>query len=67
MDVNPAYRAYTNLGITENRMPKKEKKSFGLLSRGDATKTKETSDQPLDRVREYVMSIREPRKQITDG
>ena len=67
MGVNPAYMAYTNLGVVENVTPKKKKKSFGLLSRGDSTKTKESSNEPLDRVRNYVTSIREARKQITNG
>tara|TARA_R100001082_G_C4345616_1_gene152153 strand:+ start:1118 stop:1321 length:204 start_codon:yes stop_codon:yes gene_type:complete len=67
MDVNPAYRVYTNLNIVENKPVKKIKRSSGLLSRGDDSVKKETSNEPLDRVRNYVTTIREARKQITNG
>ena len=63
MNVNPAYMAYTNLGINEDETPVKETNSFGLLSRKGANKPKETMDEPIDRVRSYVKSLRKSRKQ----
>ncbi len=67
MDVNPAYMAYTNLGIKEDEAPVKQTKSFGLLSRNGNSKSNDTKNEPLDRVRGYVTSLRKARKQITNG
>jgi len=67
MNLNPAITAYTNLGITDNDMPKPETRGFGLLSRNSSMKPKETSNEPRDRVRDYVKSIRQARKQLKHG
>jgi hypothetical protein len=68
MNVNPAAKAYTNLGIMdEPETPKKSSMSMGLLSRNSKPETKNKSSEPLDRVRDYVSSIRKARKQITNG
>jgi len=67
MDVNPAYMAYTNLGIKEDEAPVEQTKSFGLLSRNGNSKSNETKNEPIDRVRSYVTSLRKARKQITNG
>ena len=69
MNVNPAAKAYTNLGITnEVEAPKKSSMSMGLLSRNSKPKAAESkSSEPKDRVRDYVSSIRNARKQITNG
>ena len=67
MDVNPAYMAYTNLGIKEEEAPVKQTKSFGLLSRNGNSKSNDTKNEPLDRVRGYVTSLRKAGKQITNG
>ena len=67
MDVNPAYMAYTNLGIKENEAPVEQAKSFGLLSRNGNSKSSEIKNEPIDRVRSYVTSLRKARKQITNG
>jgi len=67
MDVNPAYIAYTNLGIKEDEAPVEQTKSFGLLSRNGNSKSNETKNEPIDRVRSYVTSLRKARKQITNG
>jgi ribosome-binding protein aMBF1 (putative translation factor) len=68
MNVNPAAKAYTNLGIMdEPEAPKKSSMNMGLLSRKSKPETKNKSSEPLDRVRDYVSSIRKARKQITNG
>lgn len=67
MNLNPAITAYTNLGIIDDNMPKLEAKGFGLLSRNSSMKPKETSNEPRDRVRDYVKSIRQARKQLKHG
>ena len=70
MNVNPAVTAYTNLNITDAELEQKPKKSsmgMGLLSRNSKPKTEKKSSEPLDRVRDYVSSIRKARKQITNG
>lgn len=67
MDVNPAYMAYTNLGIKEDKAPVEQTKSFGLLSRNGNSKSNDTKNEPIDRVRSYVTSLRKARKQITNG
>lgn len=68
MNVNPAAKAYTNLGILDD-VEKTAKPSMGsgLLSRSFAPKEKAKSNEPRDRVRDYVSSIRTARKQITNG
>jgi hypothetical protein len=67
MDVNPAYMAYTNLGIKEDEAPVEQTKSFGLLSRKGNSKDNDTKNEPIDRVRGYVTSLRKARKQLTNG
>jgi len=67
MNVNPAYMAYTNLGINEDEAPVEQTKSFGLLSRNGNGKSNDTKDEPIDRVRGYVTALRKARKQITNG
>ena len=69
MNVNPAAKAYTSLGISDiMEKPKKSSMSTGLLSRNSKPKAgKKTKSEPLDRVRDYVSSIRKARKQITNG
>ncbi|WP_347851743.1 hypothetical protein [Planktomarina sp.] len=67
MDVNPAYMAYTNLGIKEDEAPVEQTKSFGLLSRNGNNNPKETKNEPIDRIRSYVKSLRKARKQLTNG
>ncbi len=67
MDVNPAYMAYTNLGIKEDEAPVEQTKSFGLLSRNGNSESNDTKNEPIDRVRSYVTSLRKARKQITNG
>jgi hypothetical protein len=68
MNVNPAAKAYTNLGIMdEPETSKKSSMNMGLLSRNSKPKTEKKSSEPLDRVRDYVSSIRKARKQITNG
>lgn len=67
MDVNPAYMAYTNLGIKEDKAPVEQTKSFGLLSRNGNSKSNDIKNEPIDRVRSYVTSLRKARKQITNG
>ena len=48
-------------------MPKKSSMGMGLLSRKRETEAKEKSNEPMDRVRDYVTSIRKKRKQLTNG
>ena len=67
MDINPAYIAYTNLGITEDTLETKPNKGMGLLSPMGMSKPKEEINEPRDRVRQYVARIRKARKQVTDG
>ncbi len=67
MDLNPAYSAYTNLGITDTDMKDKPSKGMGLLSPMGMSKPKEELNEPRDRVRQYVARIRKARKQVTDG
>jgi len=67
MNLNPAITSYTNLGITDNAAQKQETKGFGLLSRNSSMKPKQTSNEPRDRVRNYVQSIRQARKQLKHG
>ena len=67
MDINPAYKAYTNLGITEDTLETKPNKGMGLLSPIGMSKPKEELNEPRDRVRQYVARIRKARKQVTDG
>jgi hypothetical protein len=66
MNVNPAYTAYTNLGIKEDDKPVAKEKSFGLLSRYSSPK-QATPSEPIDRIRKYVTNLRKARKQLTDG
>jgi len=40
---------------------------MGLLSRKREAEPKEKSNEPIDRVRDYVTSIRKKRKQLTNG
>lgn len=67
MNLNPAITSYTNLGITDSATQKQETKGFGLLSRNSSMKPKQTSNEPRDRVRDYVKSIRQARKQLKHG
>ena len=67
MDINPAYKAYTNLGIAEDTLETKPNKGMGLLSPMGMSKPKEELNEPRDRVRQYVARIRKARKQVTDG
>ena len=62
MNVNPAVTAYTNLNITDAELEEKPKKS-----RKREAEPKEKSNEPIDRVRDYVTSIRKKRKQLTNG
>ncbi len=66
MNVNPAYTAYTNLGIKEGDEPVAKEKSFGLLSR-DSSPKQSTPSEPIDRIKKYVTNLRKARKQLTDG
>ena len=71
MDINPAVKAYTNLNITDEEpveAPKKSSMGLGLLSRKRKDEPKEQkSNEPRDRVRDYVNTIRKKRKQINNG
>ena len=70
MNINPAVTAYTSLNITDddvNKKPKKSSTGIGLLSRKREADPKEKSNEPIDRVRDYVTSIRKKRKQLTNG
>tara|TARA_R110002096_G_scaffold403846_1_gene601491 strand:- start:194 stop:409 length:216 start_codon:yes stop_codon:yes gene_type:complete len=70
MNINPAVTAYTSLNITDddvNKKPKKSSTGIGLLSRKREADPKEKSNEPIDRVRDYVISIRKKRKQLTNG
>lgn len=71
MDINPAVKAYTNLNITDEELvetPKKSSMGLGLLSRKRKDESKEQkSNEPRDRVRDYVNAIRKKRKQINNG
>tara|TARA_R100000951_G_scaffold54382_1_gene45739 strand:+ start:197 stop:412 length:216 start_codon:yes stop_codon:yes gene_type:complete len=70
MNINPAVTAYSNLNITDAEledMPKKSSMGTGLLSRNRGAEPKEKSNEPMDRVKDYVASIRKKRKQLTNG
>jgi ribosome-binding protein aMBF1 (putative translation factor) len=67
MDINPAYKAYTNLGIAEATVETTSNKGMGLLSPMRNNRPKEKSDEPRDRVRQYVARIRKAREQLKDG
>jgi len=70
MDINPAVKAYVNLNIEDEEMvetPKKSSMGLGLLSRNRKDEPKEKSNEPKDRVQEYVAAIRKKRKQISNG
>ena len=70
MNINPAVTAYTSLNITDddvNKKPKESSTGIGLLSRKREADPKEKSNEPIDRVRDYVISIRKKRKQLTNG
>ena len=68
MNTNPALTAYTNLDISdEMEKPKKSSTGSGLLSRSLEPKSMPKSNEPIDRVKDYVTSIRKARKQITNG
>jgi hypothetical protein len=68
MNTNPALTAYTNLDISdEMEEPKKSSTGSGLLSRSLEPKSMPKSNEPIDRVKDYVTSIRKARKQITNG
>jgi hypothetical protein len=70
MNINPAVTAYSNLNIADTdleEMPKKSSMGMGLLSRKREAEPKEKSNEPMDRVRDYVTSIRKKRKQLTNG
>ena len=54
MNINPAVTAYSNLNITDAELEQKPKKSSNL-------------NEPRDRVRDYVNTIRKKRKQINNG
>lgn len=70
MNINPAVTAYSNLNIADTdleEMPKKSSMGTGLLSRNRKAEPKEKSNEPMDRVKDYVASIRKKRKQLTNG
>jgi len=70
MNINPAVTAYSNLNIADTdleEMPKKASMGMGLLSRKREAEPKENLNEPIDRVRDYVTSIRKKRKQLTNG
>jgi hypothetical protein len=70
MNINPAVTAYSNLNIADTdleEMPKKSSMGIGLLSRKRESEAKEKLNEPIDRVRDYVTSIRKKRKQLTNG
>ena len=67
MDVSPAVKAYMRISALPNNKPKKQNKNLGLLSRSNKKKTKEESNEPIDRVRNYVASMRNAREQIKNG
>ena len=70
MDINPAVKAYRNLNIADEEIveaPKKSSMGMGLLSRKREAEPKEKLNEPIDRVRDYVTSIRKKRKQLTNG
>ena len=70
MDINPAVKAYTNLNITDEELvetPKKSSMGLGLLSRTRKEEPKNNLNEPRDRVRDYVSTIRKKRKQINNG
>lgn len=70
MDINPAVKAYTNLNITDEELvetPKKSSMGLGLLSRTRKEEPKNNLNEPRDRIRDYVSTIRKKRKQINNG
>lgn len=67
MNTNPVTKAYTNLGIVEDKEEVKPVMGTGLLSRNIEPKDTPKLNQPLDRVKQYVKNIRNARKQITNG
>ena len=70
MDINPAVKAYTNINIEDKEVeetPKKSSMGLGLLSRSRKDEPKAKSNEPKDRVQEYVAAIRKKRKQISNG
>lgn len=65
MDINPAVKAYTNLNITDEELvetPKKSSMGLGLLSRTRKEEPKNNLNEPRDRVRDYVNTIRKKEK-----
>lgn len=70
MDINPAVKAYTNLNMTDEELvetPKKSSMGLGLLSRTRKEEPKNNLNEPRDRIRDYVNTIRKKRKQINNG
>lgn len=68
MNTNPALTAYTNLDISDRmEEPKSISTGSGLLSRSLEPKSMAKSNEPIDRVKDYVTSIRKARKQIKNG
>ena len=62
---NMGRMAYANLPFSKEKP--KPKKTFGLLSREQTTKEKETPKTPADVVADMVMQIRNERKKFKNG
>jgi len=70
MDINPAVKAYMNINIEDKEVeetPKKSSMGLGLLSRTRKEEPKNNLNEPRDRIRDYVNTIRKKRKQINNG
>lgn len=64
---NIAFTAHRNIPIA-NQTPKKNKTTFGLLSRNVEPAEPAPKDKsPRDRVAEYVMEIRKEREKLKNG
>jgi len=62
---NMGRAAYRNLPLPKNKS--KPQKTFGLLSREQTGKPKETPMTPIDIVADMVMQIRNERKKFKNG
>ena len=66
---NPARKASASIITPEDGNTKPRDTSTGLLSRARKSMRKDTevTDEPRDRIRQYMTDIRMKRKEIRDG
>lgn len=62
-----AFKAYSNLNLSNKPIPKTKEMSKGLLSRNKNTSFTDAELSPAQRVKQYAQKIREKREALKDN